>query len=409
MSAEGTVSHPTGRRSGRWLTFGVATALYAGFGVAIGSVAPFIAPISQDLRISAGEMGAILGAWQIVYLGTSYFVGLGLDRFGMRRTIAAGMLVIAASLAFRGLAQDFGTFLASVALFGVGGPVLSIGMPKLVATLFGERERATPLGIGIAAPFAGQVIVFGLSNSVLLPLAGSWRGVMFIYGAAVVALTLVWWRVGPREAAGASRRASAGGPAGERARLLDLLRLRNVAIAVSGAAMLFAIGHGGNNWIARMLQTHAYDAVGAGYWAAFSNSLSALGVVTIPRLVPAGRRRFVLAGLVATLSAGVLGLAVLDGLPLVLAVLAFGSARTAPMALLFLVLIDTPGVGGRYIGTVGGAYYAIAEVGGFAGPFVIGLLLDHSGSFVPGVGVLAALGLLLAVMVAFLQEPRPAR
>ncbi|MBI4493274.1 MAG: MFS transporter [Chloroflexi bacterium] len=406
-------SHADGRRasgaSSRWLAFGVATALYVMFGVVNSSVAPLIVPVSQELRISAAEMGAVLGAWQLVYVGTSYFVGLGLDRFGMRRSIAAGMLLIAASAALRGLAQDFATLLAAVALFGVGGPTLSIGMPKLVAGLFGERERPTPLGIGISAPFVGTMLAFGLTNSVLVPLAGSWRGVMFLDGAIVLGLTVVWWQVGPRDAPAAARKASADGPASERMGLRELLRLRNVAIAVSGAALLFTVGHGGNNWIARMLQGHHYSAVEAGYWAAAANGLSALGVLTIPRLVPAGRRRFVLAGLVTTLSAGVLGLAVLDGLPLALAVLAFGAARTAPTGLFFLVLMDTPGVGSRHIGAVGGAFYAVAEVGGFGGPFIIGALLDQFGSFVPGVGVLAALGLLLATMVAFLKEPRPSR
>lgn len=390
----------------RWLPFAVALALYVSFGAVAGSVAPLIPPISQDLHVSAAQMGAILGAWQLVYVETSYFVGQAINRFGLRRAIALGMLLVAASAAARGLAQDFGTFLAAVALFGVGGPALSVGVPKLVSALFSARERPTTLSLGIGAPYVGQVLVFACSNSLLVPLTGSWRGVMLLYGALVLGLTLVWWLVGPREEPGPARGATDGESAAL-ARPGELLRLRNVTIAVSGAALLFAITHGTNNWIARMLQSHGHDAVEAGYWAAAANALSAIGVVALPRLVPAGRRRFAVIALLLVLSASVYGLAALDGLPVLVAVLAFGATRTAPTALLLLVLIDTPGVGSRHIGTVGGAFYAVAELGGFVGPLLVGALLDRFASFMPGAGALAGLALLLAAMAALLQEPRP--
>ena len=78
----------------RWLTLAVAATLYAGFGAVITSIAPFISSISDDLRVTPSQMGTVLGVWQLVYIGTSYLVGLTLDRIGIRRTLAAGSLLI---------------------------------------------------------------------------------------------------------------------------------------------------------------------------------------------------------------------------------------------------------------------------------------------------------------------------
>jgi predicted MFS family arabinose efflux permease len=382
--------------------FSVAVGLYLGFGSVTGSIAPLITPMSRDLNVSPAQMGAVLGTWQLVYVGTSYLVGLALDRVGLRRTLTAGMLLVVASAGVRGLATDFLTLLAAVALFGVGGPAISIGMPKLVATLFGERERAAALGVGTAAPYLGIMLAFSISNSLLLPLLGSWRYVQFLFGGVVALLVVAWWWVAPRDAPG-GRAAAADHHAPPR-RARDLLRVRNVAIALLVAPLLFAIGHGVNNWLVRMLEMHGYAATTAGYWAAAANGLTAAGLLLVPRCVPAGRRRVGLAALFACLGASVLGLGMLDGALLPISLLVFGFTRMAPTALLFLLLIDTPGVGSRQMGVVTGAFFAAAEMGGFGGPFVLGLLLEWSGSFLAGSVLLCGMGIALALMTSYLRE-----
>jgi cyanate permease len=50
-------------------------------------------------------------------------------------------------------------------------------------------------------------------------------------------------------------------------------------------------------------------------------------------------------------------------------------------------------IGTRLTGTAVGLVFAVGEIGGFAGPFLIGLLRDATGSFLPGLAVLAAGGI----------------
>ena len=61
-------------------------------------------------------------------------------------------------------------------------------------------------------------------------------------------------------------------------------------------------------------------------------------------------------------------------------------------------LVELPAVGERRAGTASGLFFSCAEVGGVAGPVLIGILNDRSGSFDAGLYALALLsgGLLIA-------------
>jgi len=50
------------------------------------------------------------------------------------------------------------------------------------------------------------------------------------------------------------------------------------------------------------------------------------------------------------------------------------------------------GIGPRLTGTAAGLVFAVGEIGGFAGPFLIGWLHDLTGSFAPGLSILAGSG-----------------
>ena len=88
----------------------------------------------------------MLGVWQLVYIFTALPLGAAVDRLGVRRAVALALVVITLSLALRAAANSFWTLFAAVALFGVGGAVVSIGVPKIVAEWFPPRERGRAAG-----------------------------------------------------------------------------------------------------------------------------------------------------------------------------------------------------------------------------------------------------------------------
>ena len=82
-------------------------------------------------------------------------------------------------------------------------------------------------------------------------------------------------------------------------------------------------------------------------------------------------------------------------------------ARSPFMTLLTLVLMETPGIGHRRIGAAAGIFFAAAEIGGFSGPFFMGLLRDVTDSLNTGVFLLAGLTAALLLVTPFIQEGRP--
>jgi cyanate permease len=49
--------------------------------------------------------------------------------------------------------------------------------------------------------------------------------------------------------------------------------------------------------------------------------------------------------------------------------------------ILLLVIMETRGVGAAAMGAAGGLYFTVGEIGGFAGPSLMGYLYDLTGGF----------------------------
>ena len=164
--------------------------VYACFGITVGSFPPLVSFISKDLDLSSTEMGLVLGAWQLVYIFTASPIGTLIDKHGVRKSVTIGMLIILVSLVLRTFAFDFLTLFITVGLFGIGGPIISIGAPKVVSEWFDGKERGFAAGVYTTAPLAGVAIAIATAASVVEPLTGSWRGIALVYGS-IISLVLV--------------------------------------------------------------------------------------------------------------------------------------------------------------------------------------------------------------------------
>ena len=54
--------------------------------------------------------------------------------------------------------------------FGLGGPLISVGAPKLISIWFNERERKLAMGIYITGMALGSTTVLSITNSVIMSL-----------------------------------------------------------------------------------------------------------------------------------------------------------------------------------------------------------------------------------------------
>ena len=110
-----------------------------------------------------------------------------------------GSAVVAASGFARAAADGLGSLWLAIALFGVGGPLISAGAPKAVGLWFGdERERRLAVGVYSTMPAIGGMFTLVLSNTVLMPLTGSWRTTVVVESLVIVVAGLAWLVVSGR-------------------------------------------------------------------------------------------------------------------------------------------------------------------------------------------------------------------
>ena len=142
------------------------------FGAIVSSLAPLVPIIRADLGISNSQMGSILGAWQVIYIFSAIPAGILLDRIGGRWALIIGLSFLAISACGRALSDNYLMFLFSVMAFGLGGPIISSGAPKIVTSLFQGSQRGLAMGIYMTGPILGGIICLTMTHSVLLPALG---------------------------------------------------------------------------------------------------------------------------------------------------------------------------------------------------------------------------------------------
>ena len=389
---------------------GLIWLVYVCNGLAFSSLATVVDPIRDDLGISYGRMGLVLGFWQLVTIVTFYPLGRLMDRFPTRRLVAVGAVIMALSLVLRGLSVDFYTLLFAMGLFAFGGPLISVGAPKVVAGWFSGAERNFATGAYISGPIVGIVIGLALATNVIVPLTGSWRGVQFTYGIAALVAGLIWYVLArePARPLVATKAASKLVRQDEAGSVLwTLLRVGNVRLVLILAIASFLLQHGLVNWAPTLLKEAGMTSDRASLWAAIGVAAGAIGVLTVPSFARLGRRRIILAAMLAWAALGTAGLALTGGGGLITSLLIANIASTPIFPILTLILIDTEEVGLKRIGAAVGLAFAASEIGGFAGPFMLGVVRDVTGSLDTGVLALAAITAALILVTPFIRERRP--
>ncbi|MEM7749251.1 MAG: MFS transporter [Pseudomonadota bacterium] len=390
----------------RWAVLAGVWLIYSTFGMVAASLAPLVPPIIQDLEIGHTMMGAIFGAWQLVFIFAAIPCGSLIDRIGVERGLLLGTLAIAASALFRGMATSDWQMLLAVGVFGIGGPIVSTGAPKIIAQWFKGSERGLAMGIYITGPALGGVAALALTNSFLMPLFDQdWRAVQWFWAGCAVAAGAIWFILSLHPKL-------RGKPIGSAQRnqvsqlhvVGELLQIRAVQVLMLMSVGIFAINHGLVNWLPEILRAKDLSAVEAGYWATIPTLFGLLGSLLIPRLATRERRHAILLGLCLASAIATICLQAGLGGTLVSGLLLQGIARSSMMTVAMLTLIETPKIGEARAATASGLFFSAAEIGGTGGPLLLGLLHGSSGNFASGLVFLTVLGLLLVGGTLYLKR-----
>lgn len=390
----------------RWVMLSLGWLIYFSFGLTYTAIAPLVAPIMSDLNLTYTQMGSVTGAWQLIYIFSAQPLGLIIDRLGTHRSLLLGALIMSTSSILRGFATSFEWLFTSVAIFGLGGPMVSIGTPKLISIWFTGRDRGTASGINASGSVAGSMAALGLTNSVVLPLVGDWRNVFYSYGILGLSIALIWLLFGgrtPTQNAGGGVVDQSEG-ARRQSTLIELLKHRVVWVIVIIGVVFFLTSHGLQNWLPRILELKGLSSVDAGYATSLMTLSGVLGSLMVPRFMYRPKHRaLIIAAVLLVSGITILVVGIGEGLFLWAGIMLAGFFTRALMPVLTVTLMDMPEIGAERMGTVGGLFFSIGEIGGFLGPFMMGYLKDVTGSFLSGILFLTAVTWATTIATAFLK------
>lgn len=373
--------------------------LYAAFGIISRSIFPLVTPVLADLDLSYSQMGLILGSWQLTYIFAALAAGAVLDRWGVRKSIFAGAIVMGLSASLRYYSVGFISMLTAVALFGIGGPMISVGGPKAISFWFRGRSRGLAMGVYTTGSWFGGLMALALTNSLVMPLVDhSWRLTFVIYGMTAFAVALQWLMLARGDASGEHQDAL-----GIVEVFGQLIKIRNVRISLAMGLLSFAIIHGFSSWLPKIMEDSGLAADQAGWAAALAIATGIPSVLILPSVIPPSFRGRIIACFAILTAINLFLVLKTSGMVLYIVLAVLGFVIAPFMALLLLVLMDSPGVEINHMGSAGGMFFCVAEIGGFTGPLIMGILVDATGTFMAGALFLAGLCLAMAGLTFFLD------
>ena len=375
--------------------------VYFAFGVMLLAIPPMVAEVRADLDASRRALGLALGAWALLYVITAPPAGRVVDRLGLRWSLAIGSALVAVSAVVQAGAGSLAMLWVAIGILGVGGPLVSLSAPKLVAVWFAdERERPMAVGFYTSAPALGGVAALLTTNSVLLPALGDWRTVLLAEAALNLGAGVVWLIVSGRIAngrGGVGVPAIAATPGRRQARAL--LASPGVRLAIVLGIGSFFITQGMAAWLPNMLVEHSGLSAGsASNWAAGSLAVGIIARLVVPGLARPDQRSRVLHGVMAALVVAMLVLGFGPNAAALPAAVALG-LRATLNSLVIVVLMDAELVTPANTGLAYGLWFSAVEIGGAAGPPVVGAFGDSTHGYP---AALVAMSVLLAVMMAVL-------
>jgi len=392
-------ANPSKSSGFRWVILALSWLVYFAFGLILSSIPPMVNLIAADLSLSFSEMGIILGGVIVMYIPLAVPIGVGIDQIGHKRMIALGLIFISLSAVLRSFVFSFESLFLVVVLFGFGGPTISVGLAKVAASFFEGRERGIASGIYMTGAVVGSASALALTNSIVLPLVGSWRNVFSLYG--VIGLVIVvGWIILARESPEELKSRDTRQPV--RMIVRSLLVQKHVWMVAIIGSTSFLVFYGFGNWLPTMLEGKGLNPVDAGYLASIPTWSGLIGSAVVPGLAIAGSRRPIIAVILLIEGISMYIVGVSSGVTLLVSLTVFGIVSGAVMPLMLVVMMDLPVVGAEFTGIASGLFFSIGASMGFIGPILVGALADITGSFLPPIillGVVVEITILLTFLL----------
>ena len=174
----------------RWLVVSVMIASGVAAALHVGKVPPALPAMREELDLGLVAAGWVASIFSLIGATIGIASGLAADRFGARRVLAAGLVLLTAGSVWGATADSGAALLATRVLSGFGLVTVAVAAPGIIVAVAPPRDHGLALGAWSIYMPAGMVIAM-LSAPLVLPWSG-WRGLwLFHAGLTVVVLVIV--------------------------------------------------------------------------------------------------------------------------------------------------------------------------------------------------------------------------
>lgn len=358
--------------------------------------------ISDDLGLSLVQIGTVWGLSSLAGVFISIPAGMLSDRFRVKPILVIFGILGGVTGALRGLSNSFLTLALTVFLNGLVRMILPVNVTRAVGTWFKGPRMGTAMGISAMGMGLGLFLGPMISASILSPLLGGWRNVLFFYGVLSLLVGLAW-SFFKNESAYTAANAVIAPAVPIRQTLSRLVRIKVLWLMSIGLLLRTSCMMGVTGYLPLYLRSRGWEPAAADGALAVFYVMSALLVVPASLISDRLRSRKVVlvpAAVITTLSIGLLPLAS-GGAVWVLVMLA-GMLMDGFMATLVTMLLETKGIGMHFAGVAIGVIFTISPVGGLISP-PIGNSFASVGAGTPFF-FWAALSLMSVIILMMLRE-----
>lgn len=377
--------------------------------------------IREDLGLSIADMGYLLSAFLWAYAFSQLPTGAMVDRLGPRILLTLGLSLWSLAQLLGGLVQNFGQFFGARVLLGVGeAPQFPTGA-RVVRDWFNQRDRGLATGVFNCASSLGTAIAVPLLT--MLMLTFGWRAMFVIMGVAGLVVAAAWCVLyrNPSEVgltAGENAYRTQGDPPGTRTKVSFrewklLFRFRTTWGMIAGYFGCIYLTWIYTAWLPGYLEIERHMSVKYTGWAAavpFACGVigGVLGGYVADMLVrrgvePLKSRRYPAAISLLGTAACTVAAAYVESNALAIAFISIS---------LFLVYVTSTcawalssvAVPTNCTASIGAVQNFGGYLGGALAPTVTGLIVQHTGSFVPALVVGALIGVISAGSYLFVVD-----
>lgn len=324
--------------------------------------------ISDDLGLSLVQIGTVWGMASLAGVFVSLLVGLLSDRFNVKIVLAVCSLLVGVTGALRGFSSSFVMLVLFVFMNGIFRSAIPINTTRTIGLWFKGRNLGLASGVGAMGMGLGLMTGPLISETVLSPLLGGWRGVMFFYGALSAFMGILWLIVGKNPPRSEPEHAVVERVPIRRA-LSELVRIKPLWFI--GITLLFRTGSisGMTGYLPLYLRGQGWSPATADSTLAVFYAVSSLCVIPLSALSDriGSRKGILFVGIFVGMAALSL-LPVTGGAAVWVFMAVFGVFMDSFMALMTTLLLETEGVGPSRAGAAIGLVFTISQLGGVVSP-----------------------------------------